>query len=132
MDSEIAHRRCHSPSGTHHALQTLGFYGKNKSLGDGVQIWAPRWQVHYVHAGCLHHPSLSGVGYWNVNGGDMKLLQVMLDKINAGLCIDQQRIFSTEFSFGGMMSYTVGFQFKNVFRAVAPCQLRARIASPWP
>ena len=63
----------------------------------------------------------SGTGYWNVNGGDMKLLQVMLDKINAGLCIDQQRIFSTGFSFGGMMTYSVGFQFKDVFRAIAPC-----------
>ena len=62
----------------------------------------------------------SGTGWWNVNGGDMKLLQIMLDKINAGLCIDQTRIFSTGFSFGGMMSYTVPFQF-DVFRAVAPC-----------
>ena len=62
----------------------------------------------------------SGTGWWNVNGGDMKLLQAMLDKINAGLCIDQARIFSTGFSFGGMMSYTVPFQF-DVFRAVAPC-----------
>jgi poly(3-hydroxybutyrate) depolymerase len=61
-----------------------------------------------------------GTGWWNVNGGDMKLLQAMLDKINAGLCIDQTRIFSTGFSFGGMMSYTVPFQF-DVFRAVAPC-----------
>jgi poly(3-hydroxybutyrate) depolymerase len=50
----------------------------------------------------------------------MKLLQIMLDKINAGLCIDQTRIFSTGFSFGGMMSYTFPFQF-DVFRAVAPC-----------
>ena len=41
----------------HHALQTLGLYGKNKSLGVGVQIWAPRWQAHYAHACCLQHPS---------------------------------------------------------------------------
>jgi hypothetical protein len=44
----------------------------------------------------------------------------MLDKINGGLCIDQQRIFSTGFSFGGMMSHTLPFEF-DVFRAVAPC-----------
>jgi len=62
----------------------------------------------------------SGTGWWNANGGDMKLFQAMLDKINAGLCVDQQRIFSTGFSFGGMMSYTLPFQF-DVFRAVAPC-----------
>ncbi len=62
----------------------------------------------------------SGTGWWNASGGDMKLVQVMLDKINAGLCIDQTRIFSTGFSFGGMMSYTLPFEF-DVFRAVAPC-----------
>jgi polyhydroxybutyrate depolymerase len=62
----------------------------------------------------------SGTGYWNANGGDMKLVQAMLDKINGGLCIDQSRIFSTGFSFGGMMTYTLPFEF-NVFRAIAPC-----------
>ena len=62
----------------------------------------------------------SGTGWWNANGGDMKLVQAMLDKINGSLCIDQDRIFSTGFSFGGMMSYTLPFEF-NVFRAVAPC-----------
>jgi polyhydroxybutyrate depolymerase len=62
----------------------------------------------------------SGTGWWNANGGDMKLFQAMFDKINGSLCIDQDRIFSTGFSFGGMMSYTLPFQF-NVFRAVAPC-----------
>ena len=62
----------------------------------------------------------SGAGWWNAGGGDVKLVQAMLDKINAGLCIDQERIFSTGFSFGGMMSYTLPFEF-DVFRAVAPC-----------
>jgi polyhydroxybutyrate depolymerase len=62
----------------------------------------------------------SGTGWWNVNDGDMKLFQKMFDNITANLCIDQERIFSTGFSFGGMMSYTIGYEF-DVFRAVAPC-----------
>ena len=62
----------------------------------------------------------SGRGWWNVGDGDMNFLQNMLDNFNANLCIDQDRIFSTGFSFGGMMSYTVPFEF-DVFRAVAPC-----------
>jgi polyhydroxybutyrate depolymerase len=62
----------------------------------------------------------SGTGWWNVNGVDMQFLQAMLDRINSNLCVDQDRIFSTGFSFGGMMSYTVGYEF-NVFRAIAPC-----------
>jgi poly(3-hydroxybutyrate) depolymerase len=62
----------------------------------------------------------SGRGWWNTDDRDMKLLRAMLDKINANLCVDQERIFSTGFSFGGMMSYTVGYEF-DVFRAIAPC-----------
>lgn len=62
----------------------------------------------------------SGNGWWNVNNVDMKFLTAMLERINSNLCVDQDRIFSTGFSFGGMMSYTVGFEF-DVFRAIAPC-----------
>jgi polyhydroxybutyrate depolymerase len=62
----------------------------------------------------------SGNGWWNVDGRDMKFLTAMLYRLFANLCIDQDRIFSTGFSFGGMMSYTVGYEFQ-VFRAIAPC-----------
>ena len=62
----------------------------------------------------------SGNGWWNVNDRDMKFAQAMLTKIQDGLCIDRSRIFSTGFSFGGMMSYTLGYEF-DVFRAIAPC-----------
>ncbi len=62
----------------------------------------------------------SGPGWWNANNGDMKLLTAILAKLNANLCVDTQRIFSTGFSFGGMMSYSVGYEF-DVFRAIAPC-----------
>ncbi len=44
-------------------------------------------------------------GWPNTNGRDMDFLRAMLDKFsNNELCIDQQRIFSTGFSYGGMMS----------------------------
>lgn len=71
---------------------------------------------------------VSGTGWWNANGGDIKLFQAMLDAINAGLCIDQQRIFSTGFSFGGMMSYTLPYEF-GVFRAIAPCSGKTGVIS---
>jgi polyhydroxybutyrate depolymerase len=91
-----------------------GGYNGLKSLSGGSAVFATADGLNGSNS------ETSGVGWWNANGGDMKLLQAMLDKINAGLCIDQTRIFSTGFSFGGMMSYTVPFEF-NVFRAVAPC-----------
>jgi poly(3-hydroxybutyrate) depolymerase len=42
----------------------------------------------------------------------------MLDRFKAEMCIDESRIFSTGFSFGGMMSYAVGCS--GLARAIAP------------
>jgi len=91
-----------------------GGYNGLKSLSNGTAVFATADGLNGSNG------EASGTGWWNANGGDMKLFQAMLDKINAGLCIDQERIFSTGFSFGGMMSYTLPFEF-DVFRAVAPC-----------
>jgi poly(3-hydroxybutyrate) depolymerase len=91
-----------------------GGYNGLKSLSNGTAIFATADGLQGSNS------ETSGVGWWNKNGGDMKLFKAMLDKINAGLCVDQERIFSTGFSFGGMMSYTLPFEF-DVFRAVAPC-----------
>ena len=71
----------------------------------------------------------SGRGWWNVNDRDMKLLTAMLARIQMGLCVDQDRIFSTGFSFGGMMSYAVGYEF-DVFRAIAPCSGDMQVIQP--
>jgi polyhydroxybutyrate depolymerase len=71
----------------------------------------------------------SGNGWWNTNDRDMKFLQAMLDRLMANLCIDKSRIFSTGFSFGGMMSYAVGYEF-NVFRAIAPCSGDMQVINP--
>src|SRR5690606_21389380 len=62
---------------------------------------------------------VSGKGWWNMGGNDMQLFQTIFDEVTSKLCVDQSRVFSTGFSLGGMMSYSVGFQF-DVFRAVAP------------
>jgi poly(3-hydroxybutyrate) depolymerase len=91
-----------------------GGYNGLKSLSNNTAVFATADGLNGSNS------EASGTGWWNANGGDMKLFQAMLDKINAGLCIDQDRIFTTGFSFGGMMSYELPFEF-NVFRATAPC-----------
>ena len=103
----------HPLGGSGSQIVSGGFNGL-KSMANNTAIFATADGLNGSNA------EASGTGYWNANGGDMKLVQVMLDKINAGLCIDQERIFSTGFSFGGMMSYSLPFEF-DVFRAVAPC-----------
>ena len=103
----------HPLGGSGSEIVSGGFNGL-KSLSNNTAIFATADGLNGSNS------EASGTGWWNANDGDMKLVQIMLDKINAGLCVDQQRIFSTGFSFGGMMSYTLPFVF-DVFRAVAPC-----------
>lgn len=59
-------------------------------------------------------------GFSNPDGRDVKFFQAMLDYFNSTLCIDQKRIFSTGFSFGGMMSFAAGCAMNDVIRAIAP------------
>lgn len=59
-------------------------------------------------------------GWANPNGRDIKFVKTLLNYLNSSLCIDQKRIFSIGFSYGGMMSYSIGCSMGNVFRAIAP------------
>ena len=59
-------------------------------------------------------------GWANPQGRDITFLRDMLTFFNANLCIDQQRIFSTGFSYGAMMSIAVGCALGGTFRAIAP------------
>jgi polyhydroxybutyrate depolymerase len=44
----------------------------------------------------------------------------MLARFEAELCFDQSRVFSTGFSYGGMMSLAIGCGRADIFRAIAP------------
>ena len=59
-------------------------------------------------------------GWPNTNGQDVAFVKAMLQQFESNLCIDQSRIFSTGFSYGGIFSLTLGCQMSNVFRAIAP------------
>ncbi len=63
---------------------------------------------------------IEGKGWYNEGGNDLLFLDQMLELFKGGLCLDENRFFSTGFSFGGMMSYTVGCQYSDEFRAIAP------------
>jgi polyhydroxybutyrate depolymerase len=60
------------------------------------------------------------MGWRNTDGVDIAFVKAMLSEFSAKLCIDQRRIFSTGFSFGGMMSDAIGCAMGDVFRAIAP------------
>lgn len=56
----------------------------------------------------------------NTGGRDVAFTRAMLDFMRSSYCIDDDRIFSTGFSYGGIMSNTVGCQLGDEFRAIAP------------
>ena len=69
-------------------------------------------------------------GWPNTNGQDIAFVRALLAWMNANYCVDQARVFSTGFSYGGIMSHTIGCQMSDVFRAIAPmagARLRRRL-----
>lgn len=64
--------------------------------------------------------SNGNTGWPNTNGQDIAFTKAMLSSIESSYCVDTARIFSTGFSYGGMMSFAVGCEMSDVFRAIAP------------
>jgi polyhydroxybutyrate depolymerase len=62
----------------------------------------------------------NGKGWANQNGQDIALLDALLERFRSQLCIDENRVFSTGFSFGGMFSFAAGCSPTSMMRAIAP------------
>jgi len=62
----------------------------------------------------------NGAGWQNTNGVDIEFTKGMLADVQGKYCVDNSRIFSVGFSYGGMMSFAVGCEMSDVFRAIAP------------
>jgi poly(3-hydroxybutyrate) depolymerase len=62
----------------------------------------------------------AGQGWGNSNGKDVALYHAMLDRIRSEACVDENRIFSTGFSFGAMFSFTLGCTADSMLRAIMP------------
>jgi len=87
-----------------------GYFGLS-SVSDGQAILvAPEGQDYQDN----------GLGWGNVDGEDIDFLHAMVDRFSAELCIDQDRIFSTGFSFGAMFSFTLACTEDSMMRAIAP------------
>jgi polyhydroxybutyrate depolymerase len=62
----------------------------------------------------------NGLGWGNANGEDVAFYHAMLDRFRSELCIDENRIFATGFSFGAMFSFTLGCTSDSMLRAIMP------------
>ncbi len=64
--------------------------------------------------------SSGNAGWANTNGVDIAFTKAMLSSVQSTYCVDNTRIFSVGFSYGGMMSFAVGCEMSDTFRAIAP------------
>ena len=55
----------------------------------------------------VYPDGLNGAWDLSANGVDMKFFDLLLESISKDYCVDQARVFSTGYSFGGMMSHSL-------------------------
>ncbi|HMF44153.1 MAG TPA: prolyl oligopeptidase family serine peptidase [Polyangia bacterium] len=109
-----------------HAYRLIfGFHwsgGVAMDVANGTIIGGPYYGLQSRSAGSAIFVAPEGLnmGWANTGGGDIAFVKAMLAFFEANLCIDQSRIFSTGFSYGGMMSDEIGTEMGDVFRAIAP------------
>jgi poly(3-hydroxybutyrate) depolymerase len=96
--------------------------GTADNVANGTLGGGPYYGLEKRANGSAIFVSPNGIdnGWANTGGRDMAFLKAMLAFFNSKLCIDQARIFSTGFSYGGMMSDAIGLDMADVFRAIAP------------
>jgi poly(3-hydroxybutyrate) depolymerase len=103
----------------------FGFHWRGGSANDvatGSIGGGPYYGLKQRAAGSTLFVAPEGIdaGFANTGGRDIALVRALLALFRSKLCIDEQRIFSTGFSYGGMMSDSIGCEMADVFRAIAP------------
>lgn len=103
----------------------FGFHwsgGVAMDVASGTIIGGPYYGLLSRSAGSAIFVAPEGIskGWANSGGADIAFVKAMVAYFEANLCIDQSRIFSLGFSYGGMMSDEIGTEMGDVFRAIAP------------
>ncbi len=103
----------HPWGGSAMQTQQMQYFGlQSPSAGQAILV-APEGQD-------FTNGSMSGLGWGNAGGKDVAFAHAMMDRFGAQLCVDQNRIFSTGFSFGAMFSFTLACTADSQQRAIAP------------
>ncbi|MBN1612361.1 MAG: Ricin and poly(3-hydroxybutyrate) depolymerase fusion [Polyangiaceae bacterium] len=100
----------HPWGGSAQQIASGGYFGLASVINGQAILVAPEGQDYQDN----------GLGWGNANGEDVDFLHAMLERFGSELCIDQDRIFSTGFSFGAMFSFTLACTQDSMMRAIAP------------
>jgi polyhydroxybutyrate depolymerase len=72
----------------------------------------------------LPQPQFQNQTGWNLdpNGSDFAFIDALLDHLESEFCVDENRVFAYGFSFGAMLSDSLGCYRSSKFRAVGPVE----------
>jgi poly(3-hydroxybutyrate) depolymerase len=82
------------------------FYGLEEMAGDSTIFVVPQGLVD----------GGAGAGWQNPNDRDVNFTDDMLDQVAGDLCVDESRVFTTGFSYGGAISYKLACARQEKFR----------------
>ena len=119
-DANRAHKLIfvwHGLGGSIEAQITSNFQGLGNQ-NDGSAIIVAGQGL--AQANQLNPDGRQRTGWANKDGGDIKFVRALLARMRAELCIDNDRIFSTGVSFGGIFTNRIGCELADEFRAIAP------------
>jgi poly(3-hydroxybutyrate) depolymerase len=88
-----------------------GYYGLQSRMADTIFV-SPQ--------GLAPEDEPDQFGWPNEGGRDVAFVEAMVAWLGSNYCVDSTRIFSTGFSYGGIMSNTLGCQMPETFRAIGP------------
>jgi poly(3-hydroxybutyrate) depolymerase len=80
----------------------------------GLQAFAGDSSIFVVPQGLT---DMGGAGWFNPNNRDVNFTDDMLAAVTGDLCVDESRVFTTGFSFGGAISYKLACARQEKFRA---------------
>lgn len=101
----------HWLTGTAARVQSAGYYGLDSRSG-GTAI--------FVAGQGLDSNGNGEFGWPDSGGRDVAFARALLEWVRTRYCVDNSRIFSTGWSYGGMFSNRLGCQMGDTFRAIAP------------
>ena len=107
----------HGLGGTADREVDRGFFGL-LDQNDGSAIFIAGQGLSEPSALNPDEPGRSG--WQNREGNDVNFARELLAKMRTDYCIDNERIFSTGWSFGGIMTNRLGCELKGELRAIAP------------
>jgi polyhydroxybutyrate depolymerase len=102
----------HGLGGSAQQVAQLGYYGLSRMAQNSVIFVAGQGRPTMSGSG--------GAGWPNTGGEDVAFVKALYARLQGQVCIDENRVFSTGMSYGGIMSNTLGCQMGDVIRAIAP------------